>query len=199
MADIAESVSGTVERAGEPGLNAVVALAVAITATFMALCNVKAGNIVQRMQQAQTSTVDAWAYYQAKSTKQNIVEAMADELALLRDTSTALTPAQRTLFDSRVAEYQARSRQYEQEKRDIKTQAEGHQAEYARLGVQDDQLDAAEACMSLAIALFGVTSLTRKRWLLGLAAAFTALGFLMGVAGFAGLDLHPDLIARLLS
>jgi hypothetical protein len=199
MADIAESVSETIERGQESSLNALVALAVALTATFMALCNVKAGNIVQRMQQEQTSAVDSWSYYQAKSTKQNIAEAMADELAILRDTSTALTPAQRALYDTRVAEYHAKAKQYEQEKGDIKTQAEGHQAEYDRLGLHDDQLDVAEACLSIAIALFGVTALTQKRWLLGLAAAFAVLGFTMGVAGFAGLDLNPDALAKLLS
>lgn len=199
MADIAESVSETIERGQESSLNALVALAVALTATFMALCNVKAGNIVQRMQQEQTSAVDSWSYYQAKSTKQNIAEAMADELAILRDTSTALTPAQRALYDTRVSEYHAKAKQYEQEKGDIKTQAEGHQAEYDRLGLHDDQLDVAEACLSIAIALFGVTALTQKRWLLGLAAAFAVLGFTMGVAGFAGLDLNPDALAKLLS
>jgi len=39
---------------------------VAVAATFMALCNVKDGNIVQAMAQAQANSVDAWAYYQAK-------------------------------------------------------------------------------------------------------------------------------------
>jgi hypothetical protein len=199
MADIAESVSETIERGQESTLNALVALAVAVTATFMALCNVKAGNIGQRMQQEQTSAVDSWSYYQAKSTKQNIAESMADELAILRDTSAALTPAQRALYDTRVAEYQAKAKQYEQEKQDIKAQAEGHQTEYDRLGLHDDQLDVAEACLSIAIALFGVTALTQKRWLLGIAAVFTVLGFTMGVAGFAGLDLHPDVLAKLLS
>ncbi|HZI12667.1 MAG TPA: DUF4337 domain-containing protein [Myxococcus sp.] len=192
-------MSETIERAQESSLNSLVALAVALTATFMALCNVKAGNIVQRMQQEQTSAVDSWSYYQAKSTKQNIAEALADELAILRDTSNALTPAQRALYDTRVAEYHAKAKQYEQEKGDIKTQAEGHQTEYDRLGLHDDQLDVAEACLSIAIALFGVTALTQKRWLLGIAAAFAVLGFTMGVAGFAGLDLHPDVLAKLLS
>jgi len=46
--------------AGEPGganLNGMIALSVAIIATFIALCNVKAGNIKQSMSQAQAKSV----------------------------------------------------------------------------------------------------------------------------------------------
>jgi hypothetical protein len=57
----------------------------------------------------------------------------------------------------------------------------------------------AEAAMSVGIALFGVTALTRKRWLLGVAGTFAAFGALLGIAGFAGWNLHPDWLANLLS
>ena len=45
--------------------------------------------------------------------------------------------------------------------------------------------------MSVAIALLGVTALTRKRWLLGVAVVFLAPASFFGVAGFAGLPIHP--------
>jgi hypothetical protein len=198
MADIAESVSEAVERGGEGGLNTLVALAVAVTATFMALCNVKAGNTVQAMQQEQTAAVDAWAYYQAKSTKQNIAEAMTDELSTLRDTAVGLGPEQRRIYDERIAAYAARARQYEQEKGDIRAQAQGHEAEYRRLNVHDDQFDLAEACLSITVALLGVTALTRKKWLLGVALAFGGFGVFMGLAGFARLPVHPGFLVQLL-
>ena len=46
--------------------------------------------------------------------------------------------------------------------------------------------------MSVAIALLGVTALTRKRWLLGVAIIFLGLGAFFGVAGFVGLPIHPE-------
>jgi hypothetical protein len=46
--------------------------------------------------------------------------------------------------------------------------------------------------MSVAIALLGVTALTRKRWLLGVACVFLALGAFFGVAGFLNLSIHPE-------
>ena len=61
-------------------------LLVTLTGAFVVLCNVKDGNIVQAMAQAQANSVDAWSYYQAKSTKQHFAEGMVDQLSIQRDT-----------------------------------------------------------------------------------------------------------------
>jgi hypothetical protein len=220
MSDLADVINEAVERsheegdgagdggdggAAEPGgkrprmsLNSVVALSVAVAATFVALCNVKDGNIVQAMQQAQANGVDAWAYYQAKGTKLNIAEAALDAVHLQRDTAANLTPQTRALLDAKIAEYGEKIRHYEQEKEDIKRTAEGYQKEYDRLNVHDDQFDMAEATISIAIALLGVTALTQKRRLLYLALAFGGFGVVLGLAGFFGLAIHPDFLARFL-
>src|SRR6476646_10651308 len=81
MSDITEIIQEPIEKAGKSKINSRVGLFVAITATFMALCNVKDGNIVQAMSQAQAHSIDAWSYFQAKSTKQSIAE---NTLQLLR-------------------------------------------------------------------------------------------------------------------
>jgi len=74
MSDISEAIQEPIDEAPKSKINSRVALFVAITATFMALCNVKDGNIVQAMSQAQAHSIDAWSYFQAKSTKQSIAE-----------------------------------------------------------------------------------------------------------------------------
>jgi hypothetical protein len=198
MGDIDEKISEAIDKAHDSRLNAAVAALVAISATFMALSNVKDGNIVQAMQQAQASGVDAWAYYQAKGTKQNLAISAREQVELMRDSSPGVTPEVRAVFDKRIAAYAAAEKKYETEKEDIKRQAEGFQKQYDELNVHDDQFDMADALISVAIALFGVTALTRKRWLLGVASAFAALGMLFGFAGFLGWNLHPDWLARVL-
>ena len=80
MDSIADSVQETIEQTVKNKINSRVALLVAITATFMALCNIKDGNIVQAMSQAQANSIDAWSYYQAKSTKQAIAQNTLDLL-----------------------------------------------------------------------------------------------------------------------
>jgi hypothetical protein len=198
MSDIADVVGDAVEKGKESRLNTMVAVAVSLSATFTALCNVKDGNIVQAMQQAQANGVDAWAYYQAKSTKQTIAEGMVDQLELERDLGAAATPEAKALLDKKIATYRAKAKQYETEKAEIKAQAEGYQKEYDRLNVHDDQFDMAEASLSISIALFGVTALTQKRWLLYVAGVFSVFGFVMGLAGFLHKNLHPDFLAKLL-
>jgi len=202
MSELSDSVSEAVEKANETShdnLNSLVAVSVAVVATFIALCNVKDGNIVQAMQQAQANSVDAWAYYQAKGTKLNIAESARDALITQREISGTLTPEARALVDKKIAEHEAKIALYEKEKTDIKKSAEGFQQEYDRLNLHDDQFDMAEALTSVAIALLGITALTRKRRLLYVAWGFAGFGLLLGIAGFAGLGLHPDFLARLFS
>jgi len=199
MSDIDETIGDAVDKAKESRLHTIVAVMVAVAATFMALCNVKDGNIVQAMAQAQANGVDAWAYYQAKGTKENLAQSTLEEIELQRDTAgSSLTPEARALYERKLAEYAERVKRYAKEKDEIKQQAEGFQKEYDRLNVHDDQFDSAEACFTISIALYGITALTQKRRLLYVALAFGALGIVLGTAGFLQLGLHPNALARLL-
>jgi len=185
-------------RGGRWTLNAVVAISVAITATFTALCNVKKGNVVEAMARAQASGIDAWAYYQAKGTKLNIAESALDSLRIQRETTPGLTSEGRAFIDRKLADYAEKIRHYEVEKEEIKQKAEGFHEHYEVLDARHDQFDMAEALASIAIALLGLTSLTQKKWLFYLAWGFAGLGIVLGLAGFMGLGLHPDFLARAL-
>jgi hypothetical protein len=196
MTDLADVVSETIESARSSRLNTAVAVMVSISATFVALANVKDGNIVQAMAQAQANSVDAWSYYQAKGTKQHFAEGMVDQLALQRE--TLAQPEARAAYDRKIAEYEGKVKLYETEKQKIKDSAEGFQREYDRLNFHDDQFDMAEASLSLSIALFGVTALTQKRWLFAVGALFAAFGVVLGVSGFLGYNVHPNFLAKLL-
>lgn len=199
MSDIADQVKDAVEVGRESRLNTAIAVLVSITATFIALCNVKDGNIGQAMAQAQANSVDAWAYYQAKGTKQLLAESLVDQLTIQRDMLPGASPEAHALLDHKITEYGARVKLYESEKAKIKQSAERFQNEYDRLNFHDDQFDMADANMSLSIALLGVTALTRKRWLFAVGAAFALFGMALGMSGFLGYDFHPDMLAKLLS
>jgi len=199
MSEIAETITEAVDHASESRLNGLIALLVAVTATFTALCNVKDGNVVQAMAQDQANAVDAWSYYQAKGTKQNIAESALDQLTLERDLRPDLPAEARARVDKRIDEYKARVKLYEDEKVKIMEHAKGFQTDYDALNVHDDQFDLAEALSSVAIALFGVTALTRKRALLVVGLVFAGVGAVFGVSGFLKLGLHPDFLVRLIS
>lgn len=82
---------------------------------------------------------------------------------------------------------------------ELKEAAQKHERKADELGIKDDQLDLAEALLSIAIALAGITAITRQRWMLLTSTAFGAGGFIFTAAGFAGWDLHPDFVIRFLT
>ena len=188
MSDVSETIQQSVEEAGRSRINSIVALLVAITATFMALCNVKDGNIVQAMSQAQAHAIDAWSYFQAKSTKQAIAE---NSVQILKLQNTAAS-------DTIVKKYEVQIARYEKEKAEIKTQAEGFQKEYEDINLFDDQFDMTEAFLTISIAMLGITSLTQKKWLLYFAATVSSIGIILGLAAFMKISLHSDLVSKIL-
>ncbi len=199
MSEVADAINESVEKARESKLNTVIAVCVAVVATFMSLCNVKANNIQQQMSQAQAHSVDQWSYYQSKSTKQHVAEAAIDEIELQRETAPNITDEQRKKFDEASKKQKDAVAKYDKEKEGIKKQAESFEHDVEVLDLHNDQFDMAEALMSVAIALFGVTALTQKRFMMFVAGAFAAFGMFMGIAGFAKLAFHPELLAKLLT
>jgi hypothetical protein len=186
------------DHASDSRLNGFIALFVAVVATFMALCNVKDGNVVQAMQQSQAKAVDQWAYYQSKSTKQHIAENSAEMLKVQLEMNPGLKPELRAKVEARIAAQEAAAKKYEREKAQIQAEAEQAGKDYDAMNVHDDQFDLAEACLSVAVALAGVTALTKKRWLFGVAGAFALIGILYGLAGFLHWQLHSDFMAKVL-
>src|SRR5664279_4036109 len=199
MAETLDKIQDDVQdHARESRFNGYIALFVAVVATFMALCNVKDGNVVQAMQQSQAKAVDQWAYYQSKSTKQHIAENFADMLKVQLEMNPGLKAEVRAKVEAKIAAQETAARKFEKEKEQIRVVAEGAAKDYDAMNIHDDQFDLAEACLSVAVALAGVTVLTKKRWLFGVAGIFSLLGILYVLAGFLHWNLHSDLMAKIL-
>jgi hypothetical protein len=161
------------------------------------VCNVKAGNVVQAMGKTQIDIIDTWSFFQAKSTKQSLAEAAMDQLVIQRETSH-LTDDQNTKLDLRVVSYREKVTRYEGEKSDLKAKVDALEKDYDRLNVKDDQFDISESLLSVGIALFGITALTRKRRLLYVAMVFAGFGLVIGLSGFFGWNLRPEWLAKII-
>lgn len=59
-------------------LEGAVGLSVVLLATFLGICNVKDGNIVQKMQEAQARMINQWGYYQARNIREGLYDATSD-------------------------------------------------------------------------------------------------------------------------
>ena len=177
-------------------LNTWVALTVAILATFMAVCQVKDGNIVQAMQQAQADKIDHWGYYQARNLREEVAKSTLVQLTL--DAADRPAP-QQAAYATAIAKYVALAKEQDEKKQAVMLQAQDDQKAYDALNIHDDQFDLSDALLAIAISLLALTALTHKRWLFFLALVPTSGGVLMGVAGLLGWALHPDALAKLLS
>ncbi|HEU4374453.1 MAG TPA: DUF4337 domain-containing protein [Telluria sp.] len=130
-----------------------------------------------------TEAANAWNYYQAKSSKQNLAE-----MAM-------------TLPGVAPAKYEADMARYEKEKGDIKKKAEKFEASSADWNHKSDQMmhqhhqwAAATTAEQIAISLAAITLLTRKRWLMIGAYAVAAVGLALGAFAW----FHVDPIGALL-
>ena len=181
-------------EAKDKRLNRLVALTVVVLSIFMGLAQVKDGNIVQNMAQAQSNAVDHWGEYQATKTKLHIDEvalAQAGFLARLGGAKdAAATGAEQTRLAGEIAKYKG-------EAPGLKAQAEGFQAQYDAFNVHDDQFDACDALIGIAVAVAAVAALTESFPALIVAWLFGAGGIVMGLAGFLGLALKSPLASLL--
>ena len=183
------------EHEARSRLNTLVAISVALLATFMGVCKVKDDNIVQAMQQAQADRIDHWSYYQAKNVREEVARATADQL---RAQSVALPGGAKALLIT-AARYDSIAINEATKKESVKKLAEHDQASYDALNYRDDQFDLSDALAAIAISLLAITSLTQKRWLFVTALIPLTIAVVMGLAGLLEWHLHSDTIARLLS
>jgi hypothetical protein len=176
-------------EAKDKRLNNMVAITVVVLSVFMGVSNIKDGNLVQNMQVDKADAVDTWSEYQAARTKLHI-----DEAALAQDRllgKAASGPA----LAAETARLTAAIAKYDKESSDLRTKAQGLEANYDAMNIHDDQFDASEALISIAISLAAVSALAEAGWVLYTGWAFGAFGLLMGVAGFAHWSLHPDFLS----
>lgn len=176
-------------EAKDKRLNRLVALTVVILSVTMGLGNIKDGNIVQAIAQAQANSLDRWNEYQATRTKLHIVQTARAELAAGADSNKAAATLAK--FDAETSKYQA-------ETPALATQAKGFSTQYDALNVHDDQFDAAEAALSTAISIAAVAALTESMIPLIAAWAFGAFGLFLTLSGFLEWGFHPDVLSTIL-
>jgi hypothetical protein len=177
-------------------LNTLVAISVALMATFLGICKIKDDNIVQAMQQAQAAKIDNYSWYQARNIREEVAQAEVTQLTLQ---AASVPPAAQAAYQEQIKKYQAITEEQAEKKKVQQAAADQADRTYNELNFRDDQFDVSDAMIALAISLLAITALTQKRWLFVLAMFPTAFGVLMGLAGLLGLRIHPDLLARLLS
>src|SRR5437879_2840907 len=85
-------------------LNTLVAISVALLATFMGICKVKDDNIVQAMQQAQANKIDSYSWYQARNIREEVAHATVVQLTVQ---AASAPPQAQAAYQEQIKTYQA--------------------------------------------------------------------------------------------
>jgi hypothetical protein len=193
--DAADDIATSPDRQ-RARLSTLVAITVALLATFLGVCKVKDDNIGQAMQQAQADRLDHWNFYQARNIRQEVAAAAVIQLRLA---AAGAAPARQEEYRIAIDVYEELIADQAKKKEELRVQAERDQINYNALNYRDDQFDLSDTLIALAISLLALTALTHKRWLYWLALVPTIGGVVMGLAGLLGWQVHPDALSRLLS
>jgi hypothetical protein len=169
------------EEKKEPWLN-YLALTTVILAVCATLATFKGGGFSTRAVMSQSQASDQWAFFQAKSVKQNLYEVERVQLDLERKALPASTPAAvLAAFDARVQDCDQRVARYDKEKGE-----EGAKAKTLEKNRDEAQhhgyfFGIAVIFLQISILLSSIAALLKKKpvWILGVAVG------LIGVVYFA--------------
>ena len=173
------------EKEKREGWTKYVSLSLVFIAVFAAIATQWAGKYSSRTLVAlntstfhQAKASDQWAFYQAKSIKQNLYEVSRAQLPKVADAASPEAQKQEKEFADKIAKY-------EKDKKEIKEIAEGLEKERdaARVAAtvaseHGSGMGLAVAIFSIAVALASICLVTKKRPLWYLALLFGALATL---------------------
>lgn len=187
-------------------LNAMIAVTIALLASFLGICKVKADNINQAMQLCQADKIDHWAWFQARNIRQDIYLNVADQLRVqarlnghtVASADGATTPTIDPKWEAAAKTYEDKAARQQTKMEEVKEKAEGFQKRYEELDTRDDQFDLMDAALSIAISLLAIASLTQSYGLYFVALVPGTFGFFMGLAGLFGWAFHPEKLTALL-
>jgi hypothetical protein len=171
-------------HADEPGsrremtVSAVTAAVLAVLAAFGSLLS---GHAANEAILSQTKATDQWAYYQAKSTKEQLYEVAGKLVEALssQGQATAADGSHRTT----VKQFQEQKDRYEREKEEIKQEAERLEAESQHEFHKHQRFSLGIACFQVGIVLASVSILVRIRAIYYLSVLSGAVGLVWLIMG----------------
>ncbi len=155
----------------------IIALTIAVLAVVLAFVD-NTGNNGQADAIVKTNQAsNQWAYYQAKSVKQNLAETQASLLAVLSPSDAAAAKA-------KLAQVTADAQRYEAEKKEIKTKAEQLEKEAQHGQDIDDRCDIATLLLQVAVVICSIALLSRWKAIFYAGVGIGVAGAIVSVTAF---------------
>ncbi len=154
---------------------------VAVTTTVLAVATAvaagRSGACVSKNQVLTALEGSQWAYYQAKSIKQNLAESQLNAFEV--DQLGAANDQQKKAYADKISVIKTEIARYDKEKAEIKSMAESTGAENKKVNRQGNQFSLAVVLFQIAIVLSSVSALLKRpdMWYAGLAFCVVAVVF----------------------
>ena len=160
-----------------------VALATTILAVCAAISSLKASSYSTKVQIHTTKEANHWAYYQSKSLKEHSFRLNRDILRYANLLGN-LNPQVQQFLTAKIKDYDKEINRYDQEKKQIKTEAENFIKEQEVLKRHNGAFALAVMLLQIAIMMSAVAALIKRKmmWVAGL--AFSAVGLVYMANGF---------------
>jgi hypothetical protein len=157
-----------------------VALTTTILAVAAAISSLRASSYSTQVQIGATKEANQWAYFQSKGIKEHGFQLNRDTLAaarLLGKNNTEIG----AFLSAKIKEYDGEIARYDQEKREIKLEAEKLQRGQATLKQHNVNYSMAVMLLQIAIMLSAVGALLKKKfpWFAGIAIGLVGLVYMV--------------------
>lgn len=179
--------------------NNLVALTIAILAAFVAITSIKASNVEQQMEQAQSERNNSWAWYQAVRVREDMsTYVLADLNRSQRNTATDNSEEQ-TRLAAEITEQEAEVGRVRARKDEVQARAIEAEAQFAALSIIDDQYDLSTALISIAMSLLAVCVLAKAGWLYWFSLLPALSGVGVGIAAMMRIPIEAQMLFAWLS
>jgi hypothetical protein len=128
-----------------------------------------------------TKSANAWAYFQSKSIKQHVSETQKEAFILA---SLEAKPAVKKAYLEAVDKLNEDIKRYDQEKKEIKADAEKKESEIDFYKRHSGYFGMAVMLLQIAIMMNSVSVLARRAWLWVIGASFGVVGLVYMGCGF---------------
>ena len=163
-----------------------VALTTALYAVILAVTALGGSNSMKEMLLAQQEAANQWAFYQAKSTKENLYKIQRSNLeADFQERAEYLKPEARARFENRLGKTAEEEARYATEKKEIEGAAKKAEHERDLNKKKDPYFDFAEVLLQISIVMASIAILSSSRPVFCFSLVVAVTGAILSFNGFS--------------
>jgi hypothetical protein len=171
------------EEKKDPWLN-YLALTTVIFAVCATLSTFKGGGYSTRSVLSQAQASDQWAFFQAKSIKENVYRLQTEKIKLEAKLDADASAAKAAIYKDAIAAYEKKAASYETEKAAIKAQAETWEKQRDDAKKHGEPFGIAVILLQIAILISSIAALLKRQLLWYLAVPVGLAGIVYFADGF---------------